>query len=205
MYALIHSASFAAVTQWTIGHGYWVMFFAMFIEGPIVTAAAAFALSLGFFNFWAIFGISILGDLGPDVLYYAIGYWGRIALVERFGAKIGLTRDRMDRMAKLLHDHAWRTMLALKLTPILPTTGLMVVGTTKMPLKKYVTISLSISLPKTIMFILIGYYFGRAYDTINKYVSGVSYAVLAIIAAVIVIDWLWRKYSAKLGQSIERF
>ncbi|HZZ99221.1 MAG TPA: VTT domain-containing protein [Candidatus Paceibacterota bacterium] len=205
MNGLLHASNFLAVTQWVVHHGYWVMLIAMFVEGPVVTAAAAFAVTLGYFDIWAVFVISILGDLIPDVVYYAIGYWGRITLVERFGSKVGLTPERMERMAKLLHDHAWKTMIALKMTPILPTTGLMVVGTTKMPIKKYVVISSVVILPKTILFMLVGYYFGQAYGTISKYIDNLTYLALIIVAIFFVFSYLYKKYSAKLGQKLEKF
>ncbi len=80
----LHSLTFSAATQWVLMHGYWVIFLAMLIEGPVVTAAAAFAVALGYFNLWAIFGLSLAGDLVADIIYYAIGYWGRITVVERF-------------------------------------------------------------------------------------------------------------------------
>ena len=43
-----------ATLQWVIAGGYALVFFGMMIEGPIVTAAAAFAASLGYFNIWAV-------------------------------------------------------------------------------------------------------------------------------------------------------
>ncbi len=201
---LFHSPTFAAVTHWVVSQGYWIILIAMLIEGPIVTAAAAFGVAMGYFNFGAIFILSLLGDVLADVAYYALGYWGRMALVEKFGHKVGLSKERLMRMEKLLHEHAWRTLLALKLTPILPTPGLMLVGATKMPLRKFTTISLLITLPKSLLFMLIGYYFGKAYDQIARYISNGTYVILAIIAAVILIDRLFRKYSARLGQKLEQ-
>ena len=70
--------SFASAFSWVIAHGYPLMFVAMLIEGPIVTAAATFAVVFGYFNISMIFVLSILGDIVADVIYYIIGYFSRI-------------------------------------------------------------------------------------------------------------------------------
>ncbi len=197
--------NFSAASHWVLMHGYWFIFLAMLIEGPIVTAAAGFGVALGYFNFYTIFVLALLGDLVPDVAYYAIGYWGRITLVEKFGDKIGLTKERLERMARLMHEHAWKTLLALKLTPIIPTTGLMLVGTTKMPLKKYITICSLIILPKTIAFQLIGYFLGTQYDKFEHYFSNITYLVLAGLALIFIIRYLWVRYSSHFAGKIEKF
>lgn len=192
------------VVQWVLAHGYWVIFLGMLIEGPVVTAAAAFAAALGFFNLAAIFGLSLAGDLVADVAYYAIGYLGRITLVERFGHYFGLTHDRIMRMENLMRIHPIKTLLALKLTPVLPTPGLMLVGATKMDLKKFTVISLLITLPKSLVFMIIGYFFGQQYDKLSKYVNNGSYIVVGVIILIIIINYLWIKFSARVGRSLEK-
>ena len=201
----LHSATFSGVTHWVLMHGYWVIFLAMLIEGPIVTAAAAFAVALGYFNIFAIFGLSIAGDLTADVIYYLIGYWGRITLVERFGHYFGLTKDRIRRMERLMRDHAVKTLIALKLTPVLPTPGLMIVGATKMDLKKFTLISILITLPKSVVFMLMGYYFGKSYDKLSRYVAGGTYIILGGIVLIVLLNYLWVKFSARIGRMLEKF
>ncbi|MEK7217782.1 MAG: DedA family protein [Patescibacteria group bacterium] len=201
---LLHSGTFSTVIQWVLGHGYWVIFLGMLIEGPIVTTAAAFAITLGYFNFTAILLLAILSDLVADVAYYLIGYWGRITVVDWFGRKIGLSHERLERISDLVKKNPWRTLLVLKITPIIPTTGLMVVGTTKMNLRKYIIICTIIIFPRAIFFTLLGYYFGNAYEQIGPYITNGSYLLVAIIVAVILINYLFRKYSARLGQSVEK-
>lgn len=199
----LHSVTFSAMVQWVLGHGYWFIFLAMLIEGPIVTAAAAFASALGYFNLFAIFGLSLAGDLVADVIYYAIGYWGRINLVERFGHHFGLTTERMKHMENLMHTHPIKTLLALKLTPILPTPGLMLVGATKMDLKKYTVLSLLITLPKSLAFMVIGYFFGQQYDKLSHYMKNGTYLIIGALGLIIIINYVWGKFSAKIGSKIE--
>lgn len=197
--------TFTGVFHWVLMHGYWVILVAMLFEGPIVTSAAAFAVSLGYFNFFIIFILAILGDLIADVAYYAIGYWGRITLVEWFGHKIGLSNERLERIGKLVKDHPWKILFALKMTPIIPTTGLMAVGTTKMPIRKFAFICTIVILPRALFFMLLGYYFGRIYDQVNGYLVNGTYILIAIVVIIIIADRLFRKYFSRLAAKVQKF
>ncbi len=56
--------------------GYPIMLLLMTLEGPIVTMVAAFLSSMGYFNIFAVFGLSVLGDVLGDIVLYFIGYFG---------------------------------------------------------------------------------------------------------------------------------
>ena len=144
----IVSPDLAGALQWVLAHGYWLMFLAMLVEGPIITAAASFAVALGYFNIAYVFGLSLLGDLVADVIYYAVGYWGRMTLVARYGHYVGLSTERMLHIERLLQANGIKTLVALKLTPFIPTPGLMLVGVARMRLSKFTLISMLITIPK---------------------------------------------------------
>jgi membrane protein DedA with SNARE-associated domain len=199
-----HLATFSAAFSWVIAHGYPLMFIAMLIEGPIVTAAASFAVVFGYFSLPIIFLLSLLGDIVADIIYYVIGYFSRIKVVEKFGHHFGLTTSRMERIEHLLNNHPIKTLIALKLTPVLPTPGLMIVGATQMPIKKFITICSAIILPKTIFFMIVGYYFGAAYDMIVKRFEKGSLIAIIIIATVIAIYIGFNRLSAYIAKRIEK-
>ena len=200
---LFNSSNFSGAVQWTSDHGYWIILIAMVIEGPIIASAAAFAAVSGYFNLFYIFILSLLGDAIGDTIYYAMGYWGRMKLVERFGHKFGLSKERLEKIDKLLNNHPVKTLLALKLNPITPAPGLMLVGSTKMPLRKFIATSLSITLPKSIFFIAMGYYFGNLYDLIAYY-GNYGFAVIFIIILAVVAFRVYKKISCRIADKIEK-
>lgn len=202
--SILHLASFSAAFTWVITHGYFLMFIAMLIEGPIVTAAAAFASAFGYFDIWIVFFLSVLGDIVADIIYYVIGYYSRIAVIEKFGHHFGLTKQRMEKIENTLNKYPVRTIIALKLTPVLPTPGLMIVGTTRLKLKKFIAICTAIILPKVIFFMAVGYYFGAAYDYILKRFEKGGIILVAVVFAIILIYWAFGKVSAYLGQRVEK-
>ncbi len=192
-------SNFDEAFKWVMQHGYFLMLIAMIIEGPIITAAASFAVAFGTFSLPVIFLLSILGDLIGDVIFYAIGYFGRIHLIERIAPRLGLSLKKIHVLEDHLHNHAGKTMAAIKLNPITPLPGLMLVGALRMSLRRYIIITLLIIIPKTILFMILGYYFGEFYDTFaNKLGNApVAIGIIAILGVVIFI--LFRKYSVRIS------
>ena len=197
-------ATFSGAFGWVIVHGYPLMFLAMLIEGPIVTAAASFGAAFGYFNIFIVFILSILGDVMADLIYYAIGYSGRIMVVQKFGRRFGLTEERIRKVEALLNSHPNKTLIALKLTPILPTPGLMIVGTSRMPLKKFITISSLVIFPKTIFFVLLGYYFGAAYSIVLRKFEKGELILGIIIVLILGIYYAAAKLSAYIARKVEK-
>lgn len=201
---IFHLTSFQAAFSWVIAHGYFLMFVAMLIEGPIVTAAAAFAVAFGYFDIWIVFILAILGDVVADVVYYAIGYFSRITVVERFGHRFGLTTERMKKIENLLNGHPVKTLVVLKLMPVLPTPGLMIVGATRMRLKKFITICVAFIIPKAVFFMAVGYYFGAAYEAVLKKFERGGVVFFGLVAIIILIYYAFNKIGARVAEKIEK-
>jgi membrane protein DedA with SNARE-associated domain len=198
----VFSLGFQGLTQWVLQHGYPLLFIVMLVDGPFVTAAAAFAAALHFMNIWIVLLISILANLIPDLVYYAIGYWGRETFVNKYGHYFGITPERVASVEKLAEQHSGKSLFLIKMIPFLATPGLILVGATKMDIKKYAFWSIAIIIPSSLFYLIIGYYFGAAYATIDRYLNLGGYLVAAAIAIIAIIMYLQRKYFAGLGKKI---
>lgn len=196
-------ASFHDAAQWVIANGYWFLFIAILIEGPVATAAGAFAAALGFMNVYVVFLLSVIGNLIPDIVFYAIGYWGRKQLAERYGHRMGLTEKRMKYLEDLLGHHAGKALTIIKLLPVLPTPGLILAGATRMPIRKYAFWSIIIILPSSLFFLIVGYYFGAAYATIDRYLHYGGYTLLGLLILFGIILYAYKKFSKKVAKEIE--
>ncbi len=196
-------SDFSIVFKWVISHGYLLVFLAALIEGPSVTAAGAFAAKLGYFNIYIIFLISVLGNLIPDIVLYAVGFWGRISLVDRYGKHFKLSEERISKIERLMERHAGKTLLVVKLIPFLAIPGLMIAGATRMPIKKYIYLSTLIILPTSLAFLLVGYYMGAAYNRLSGYTDYAGYLVAGMIIIFVLVSYVWKKILAKLSHKIE--
>lgn len=187
-----------ALTAWVVANGYALFFILMFIEGPAATAAGGFAAALGYFDPWIVLVLSVLANLIPDGLYYAMGYWGRHAIAERYGRYLGITKERMERAEKLAQEHSGKSLIAIKTIPFLATPGLIAAGATRMNLKVYAFWSIAITLPTSLLYMGLGYYFGAAYDRIERYLHLGAYVIGAAVIIILVVMYIQRR-------SIERF
>lgn len=198
-------STFASALSFTEVHGYVLIFLIMVIEGPIITTAAAFAASLGYFNIFIIFLLSLLGDLTGDGIHYIIGRVGRVTFVERLALKLGLKKRDLRKLENTMHKHFGKSMIIIKFIPIFTNIGLLLTGALKVPPKKFVWYSFIITLPRTIFFVVFGFYFGMAVDSTLKY-----FKLGGILIPISIISgfFLWlavknisRKFASKIEDS----
>lgn len=196
-------ASFQGTVQWVIQHGYPLLFIVMLIEGPVITAAAAFAAALHYINVWVVLLLSVLANIIPDLVYYVIGYWGRETFINKYGHYIGITPEQIARTEKLAEQHSVKSLFMIKMIPFLATPGLILVGATKMGIKKYAFWSTLIVIASSLFYLIIGYYFGAAYATIDRYLHWGGYLIAAALVIIVVIAYVQRRYFSRLGKIIE--
>ena len=183
--------NFQQAASWVILHGYVLVFLVMCFEGPIITAAAGFAAALGFFNPWIILILAILGDIIPDAIYYLMGYKGRLVSVEKKMSSIGFTKDRADRLENLLRRHFVKTLVGMKFTPVIAPFGYMIIGYMKLSFWRFIYVCSAVTVPKAIVFLLIGYYFGQLYN-INEYIHNIIIFIPIVVALIFVLYFMYK-------------
>lgn len=175
-----------------MAYRYAIFFPLAVIEGPIVTVIAGFLCSIGFFNFWFVYAIAMAGDIVGDALYYFLGWWGGERIFKR-GRFLWIKTEQLGRLEKHFESHAGKIMLFGKWTQTVGAPILLAAGMARVSLKKYFFFNTIGSLPKVFIFLIIGFYFGRAYAEIDKYFGYISLAVSIIIVLVVLIYLLRKK------------
>jgi membrane protein DedA with SNARE-associated domain len=196
--------TFTAITPWVLSQGYTLMFILMLIEGPVVTAAGAFGAALSYFHLWIVLVLSIAANIIPDAIYYAMGYWGRHTFIDKYGRYLGLTPERVIAAERFSKDHSVKSLFAIKMIPFLATPGLIAIGASKMDIKKYAFWSLIITLPSSLLYLLIGYYFGAAYGTIDRYLHLGYYLIGAAVIVLIAVLYLQRKFAERFTKDKDK-
>lgn len=196
--------TFQAIAQWVLQQGYTLMFVLMLIEGPVVTAAGAFVAAFSYFHLWIVFVLSVLANLIPDAAYYAMGYWGRHNFIDKYGHYFGLTKERMAAAEKFSKEHTGKSLFAIKMIPFMATPGLIAVGASKMDIRKYIFWCIVITIPSSLGYLLLGYYFGAAYGTIDRYLHLGYYLIAAAIIILIAILYFQRKFAESFVQKMDK-
>ena len=162
---------------------YFLLFPIVVVEGPIVTVIAGFLVSIGRLDFFTSYLVIVLGDLVGDSMYYSFGYYGREKFVEKWGRFLGITEERVLNLEKHFEKHSGKTLVIGKLTHAVGGVLLVAAGMAKMPFWKFFIYNVISTLPKSLLILVVGFYFGKAYAQINSYFD---YLALFFIGVVVI-------------------
>lgn len=165
-------------------NGYILILLLMLIEGPITTYTAAFVASLGLFNIYFIFILSILGNVIPDTILFFIGKLARTGFVENILSTFGFSKPRIKRLEIGLKKHIGKSVIIFKLTPGLAIPGLILAGFTKVPFKRFFIVMTIFNISSAVLFTLLGFYSGIAVGTLLKFLRLEQYILLASIILI---------------------
>ncbi len=189
---------FTQIIAWLTAYKYFFLFPVAVIEGPIVTVIAGFLSSLGHLNIFIAYIVIVVADIIGDAMYYAFGYYGRQKFIERWGHYLGITMERVERLEKHFSKHTGKTLIIGKLSHTIGGVVLVAAGMAKVPFWKFIWYNFIPTLPKSLVLLLIGFYFGATYAKINNYLD---YTVIGTIATAIVFTTTYfviRRVSKKL-------
>jgi len=181
-----------------VEYRYLLFFPAAVVEGPIVTIIAGFLVGQDMMNFAIVYVIAVAGDVAGDVLHYAIGRWGRQSLIDKWGKYFGITTARIKSFDKHFKNHSSKTLLLGKLAHGVGGVILAAAGASKVPLKKFIFYNTIGSIPKSLLLILIGFYFGQAFYRINKYLDYFAFSTFALGVLLLLVYMGVLRYGKKI-------
>ncbi|WP_372839498.1 DedA family protein [Phaeovulum sp.] len=163
------------------------------LEGPIVTVIAAYLASLAFFDVWLVYVVVVVADLVGDSIFYALGRRGPGLLSPRWRNRFGVTDARLGALKGHFHNQGGRTLVVGKLTHSAGMVVLLAAGAARMPFWRFLGFNLIATLPKSLVFVIIGYTLGRAYTAIDGWIFRASFALLVLSLVAIAAWYLYRR------------
>ena len=188
---------------WLSAYKYLALFPLAVAEGPIVTVIAGFFASLGYLNFWLAYVVIIAGDLGGDALHYLAGRFGGSQFVDRWGKYFGIGSNQIASLEKQFDQRGDKLLLIGKMSHGIGGAFLIAAGLIKMPFDKFIMANLLATLIKSLLLLLIGFYFGHALSAINTYLERIALiSIGAAIFAFLIYFFYFRK-NGKISNEIE--
>jgi membrane protein DedA with SNARE-associated domain len=86
---------------------------------------------------------------------------------------------------------------------MLPAPGLMMIGAVRMPVARYTWMTLLVALPKTLLFMIMGYYFGNAYDRFSSLLENSQYIILIAVGLTVIAFYGYKKISSMISTRLE--
>jgi membrane protein DedA with SNARE-associated domain len=155
------------------------------VEGPIATLLGAAASSAGLMKPGWVFVAAATGNLTADSLWYTLGYIGKIDWLLRFGKKLGIHADILERLENNMRAHAARILFVAKLTLSMMIPALIAAGLVKAPWRRWFPAIFTGEMLWTGSLLIIGFYTTEAIKRVER---GVEYAALG--GAVIFVLFL---------------
>ena len=187
---------------WLLTYQYAVLIPAMIVEAPIVTVLAGFLVSLGLFNGVVVYLIAVIVNAVSDSVYYALGRWGRLELISRWGKYVGLNAEKVLMFEADFKEHTTKILIAGKAAQGLGGIILLAAGAAHVPFQRFIWINFLCTLPKMLILLLLGFYFGQAYEKIDHYLKYGTLAlsiliVIFVVGYTIIVKKMAKKILAK--------
>jgi len=180
--------SLPEITEWLMVYKYLLLFPITIVEGPIITVIAGFLVSIGVFNFFITYVIVVVGDVAGDVMWYFVGKSGRKRFLSKYGKFFGVSEVRIQKLEHFFGKHTKKTLVFGKFTQAFGFPILLAAGAARVNLRTFIFTNLFASIPKCLILLFAGFYFGQAYVQINDYLN-IGSVVVLITGLVLVLGY----------------
>lgn len=159
-------------------------------ETALITAAALAAR--GHLNIFLVVAAAAAGAIIGDNAGYWLGRKGGIALVRRFGRKVGLTETKLLRVHRFFEDHGPKTVFIGRFIALLRSWAAALAGVGEMPYGTFSLYNALGGIAWASVFGALGYVFGHNMPLLEHYVGRVSIALVVLVVAGTLV-FLWRR------------
>lgn len=161
---------------------------------------AGFLAAQGLMNIYLVYLVVMAGDLAGDVLYYALGRFGFKPMLERRGKLSGAFFMKVKALQAHFVRHSGKTLLFGKLAHGVGSILLTAAGASRVPFGKFIIFNIFGTILKSLILVLVGYYFGSAYARVNHYFDWLALGTL-ILAVLLLVFYF---FTVRVSKEIER-
>jgi membrane protein DedA with SNARE-associated domain len=142
---------------------------------------AGFNVHNGEYSLFAITVAGVLGNLVGSWIAYAVGYYGRIELLEQHGSKLHIKKSQLDWADRWFERYGDATVFFTRMLPIIRTFISLPAGVARMPFWRFTVLTLAGCVPWVFLLGFIGKQAGDNWDQWKDNLHYVDYAVAATI------------------------
>jgi membrane protein DedA with SNARE-associated domain len=154
---------------------------------------AGFNVSDGHYPLWAAVAVGSIANLVGSWIAYAIGYYGRVDILEKHGRKLHIKKSHLETADRWFERHGDVTVLVTRMLPIIRTFISLPAGVARMPFWRFSALTLIGCVPWVFTLTFIGKQAGDNWEKWKDSLHYVDYAVAALIVAAVVYLLLRRR------------
>jgi membrane protein DedA with SNARE-associated domain len=155
------------------------------VPSEAIMLFAGFSVSKGELTLFGIVAAGVLGNLAGSWIAYAVGYYGRIDLLER-NRLIHISPKHLKWADDWFERYGTWTVFFSRMLPIIRTFISLPAGVARMPFWRFTTLTLLGSIPWVLALALIGEAVGDNWEDWRHKLGYLDYVILAAIIAGVV-------------------
>jgi membrane protein DedA with SNARE-associated domain len=149
---------------------------------------AGFNVSDGEYSLFVVVTVGVVANVVGSWIAYAIGYFGRIDILEKHGAKLHIKPSHLAWADRWFERYGSATVFFSRMLPIIRTFISLPAGVAKMPFWRFTLLTTAGCIPWVFLLTFIGKEAGDNWESWKDKLHYVDYAVLAAI--VLGVLWL---------------
>jgi len=187
----ILSLPFPVLNHW----GYWIIllaamleaspFFGLLVPGQLIVIIGGFFVKLGILDIGDTIFIAALGAILGDLIGYLLGRKYGYSFITRYGKYFFFKKEHFEKTKKLMYHHTGKTLIIGRFNSLTRAFAPVVAGTTNVSFLKFLIYNIIGGVSWAIIFVLIGFIFGKSYEVASKYIGG--FIFVAIILSILLI------------------
>jgi membrane protein DedA with SNARE-associated domain len=155
---------------------------------------AGFNVHNGEYPLWAAVAVGVAGNVVGSWIAYAVGYYGRIELLERHGKVFHVKPSHLELAERWFERYGSAAVFFSRMLPIIRTFISLPAGVARMPFWKFTAFTLAGCVPWVFMLTWIGREVGANWEDWKNSLHYVDYTVAAlIVAGVVYLVVRWRR------------
>jgi membrane protein DedA with SNARE-associated domain len=148
---------------------------------------AGFNVSEGHYSLLAVTAVGSVANLVGSWVAYAIGYYGRIDILEKHGRKLHVKPEHLAWADRWFQRHGDATVFFTRMLPVIRTFISLPAGVAKMPFWRFSALTLAGCVPWVFLLAFIGRQVGERWEQWKDSLHYVDYAVVALVVVGIVV------------------
>lgn len=191
--------------------GYPTLFLLTFLEtsaflglvapGEAIIVVCGFYAYRGILDPWLVGLVAMTGAALGDQVGYLLGRSYGHGLIRRFGRFFFFSEKRLRATERYYEKHGGKTVFIGRFMSILRSFGPVVAGISRMRYRTFVAWSVPSCIVWGIVFTVIGYFFGKSWEVIDRY-AGWGGAITFVLGVIAVLWFLHRKREKELEEEL---
>jgi membrane protein DedA with SNARE-associated domain len=142
---------------------------------------AGFNVSEGHYSLIALTAVGSVANLAGSWVAYAVGYYGRIDILEKHGRKLHIKPSHLGWADRWFQRHGDATVFFTRMLPVIRTFISLPAGVARMPFWRFSALTLAGCVPWVLLLAFIGKQVGANWTQWKDSLHYVDYAVVALV------------------------